>query len=127
MTRDHLIWRPNAIAPDDWEALTREEQIAWWKAQQKPPGLKRHMKEAIALYDEGNITLGDFISLVYKLAVPEEIEEFVRVCPPDMLAALKESLAIYGDDEKAWPRTYSIAAHFPWVTPEEIEKSKRQE
>jgi hypothetical protein len=78
--------------------MSREDQIAWWKAQPKaPPQLKRRMKETISLYNKGKITVGGFVCLVYELAAPDEIEEFVTACPPDLLAALKESLARYGE------------------------------
>jgi hypothetical protein len=127
MSRERLIWRPNAIAPNVWEGMSREEQIAWWKAQEKPPGPKRHMKVAISMYRKGIVTLGEFVCLVYELAVAEEIEEFMRLCPPDMLATLKESLASYGDDEKTWPRVIYSACYAPWVMPEEIEESRRQD
>jgi hypothetical protein len=128
MTRERLIWRPNAIPLVVWEAMSREDQIAWWKAQPKaPPQPKRHMKEAISLYDKGMITVAGFVCLVCKLAASDEIEEFVAACPSDLLAALKESLASYGEDESAWPQTFYIASYTPCVTPEEIEESRRQE
>jgi hypothetical protein len=85
------------------------------------------MIEAVALHDEGNTTVGDFVALVLKLAAPEEIEGFVRACPPHLLATLRESLAAYGDDEAVWPRTYCMGSHFPWMTAEEIEESQRRE
>jgi len=126
MSRERLIWRPNAIPLDVWEAMSREKQIAWWKAQEKPPGPKRHMKVAISMHRKGIITLGEFVCLVYQLAAAEEIEEFLKLCPADMLSTLKESLASFGDDEKTWPRFFGSANYAPWVTPEEIEESTRQ-
>jgi len=85
------------------------------------------MKEAISLYNKGVITVGGFVCLVYELAAPAEIEEFLSACPADLLSALKESLASYGEDESTWPRTFCIASYAPWVTPEEIEESRRRE
>jgi hypothetical protein len=85
------------------------------------------MKEAISVYNKGVLTAGGFVSVVYMLAAPGEIEEFVRACPADLLSLLKESLADYGEDESTWPRTFCIASYAPWVTPEEIEESRRQE
>ena len=127
MTRKRLIWRPNSVPPDVWEAMSQEDQIAWWKAQPKePPQPKRHMTEAISLYNKGLITLGEFVCLVYELAASDEIEEFVAACTPDLLAALKESLARYGDDESTWPRTFYSGCSAPWVPPEEIEESRRR-
>jgi hypothetical protein len=127
MTKERMIWRPNEIAPTAWEAMTREEQVNWWKSRRVPASPQGHMADAVALYGEGNITQGEFITLVLQLAAPEEIEGFVRACPPALLAALRESLAAYGDEEAVWPRTYSMASYFPWVTAEEIEESRRRE
>ena len=128
MTQERLIWRPNAVPPNVWEAMSREDQIAWWKAQPTaPPQPKRRMKEAISLYNKGAITVGEFVCLVYKLAAPDEIEEFVSACPADLLSGLKESLANYGDDESTWPRTFYIASYAPWVTPKETEESRQLE
>jgi hypothetical protein len=127
MTKERLIWRPNEISPAAWEALTREEQIHWWKSRRAPAQPKAHMAEAVALYDEGNITEGEFVTRVLQLAAPEEIEGFVRACPPGLLAALRESLTAYGEDEAAWPRTFRMASYCPWVTAGEIEESQRRE
>ena len=128
MTQERLIWRPNAIPPEVWEAMSREDQIASWKAQPKAPSQpKRRMKEAISQYKKGIITANEFVCLVYKLAAPDEIEEFVSACPVDFLSLLKESLASYGGDESTWPRTFHSACYPPWVTVEEIEESRRQE
>jgi hypothetical protein len=128
MTRERLIWRPNALPPAVWEAMSREEQMAWWDSQAKPaPQLKRRMTEAISQYEKGVITAGEFVCLVYELAAPDEIDEFVSACPAELLGILKESLASYGEDESAWPRTFYIASYTPWVTPEGIEELWRQE
>ena len=128
MTRERLIWRPNAVLLDVWEVMSREDQIAWWKAQPKPlPEPKRRMTEAITLYNKGFITAGDFVCLVYKLAAPDEIKEFVSACPADLLSKVKESLVSYGEDESAWPRNFYSASYAPWVTPEEIEESRQEE
>jgi hypothetical protein len=85
------------------------------------------MKQAISLYNKGIITVSGFVCLVYKLAAPDEIGEFLSACPADLLSKLKESLASYGADESAWPRTLYDACYAPWVTPEEIDESRREE
>jgi len=127
MTEERLIWRPNEISPTAWETMTREEQIQWWKTRTAPLRPKAHMVEPVALYEKGNITVSEFVTRVLELAVPDEIEGFVRACPPELLAALRESLAAYGEDEAAWPRTFRLASYFPWVTAEVIEESRRHE
>jgi hypothetical protein len=127
MTIERLIWRPNEISPQVWEAMTRAEQVDWWKARMAPARPKAPMTEAVSLYHEGNITQGEFVTLVLQLAAPEEIEDFIRACPPELLAVLREALASYGDNEAAWPRTFRMSSYFPWATPEVIAESNRRE
>jgi hypothetical protein len=127
MTKDRLIWRPNELSTEDWEAMSRAEQINWWKARTERVPPKRRMSEAIRLYQEGNITSGEFATLSMRLAALDELDEFVRACPPELLMTLRDSLAAYGDDEAAWPRTFFMGSHFPWVGAEEIEDSNRRE
>lgn len=126
MAKERLIWRPNAVSPEAWEAMSREEQINWWKAQRSPARPKSHVKEAISHYAKGHFTEIDFVTFVSEHVEPEEIEEFVRACPPDLLAILRDALADYGEDESVWPRTFHAGSHFPWVTPEEIGESTRR-
>lgn len=127
MSNDRPIWRPNAIPLRKWEAMSREEQIRWWKDHAPPPSAKPHMKIAISLYNKGNITEHEFCSFVARLAVSEEIDEFLLKCPPELLEVLKSQLAEYGPDESEWPRTYYMASYFPRVAPEEILDSQRRE
>ena len=37
MTKERLIWRPNEVSPDEWEILSRDEQIQWWKDNANAP------------------------------------------------------------------------------------------
>jgi hypothetical protein len=128
MARERIIWCPNEIPSEEWEAMSRADQTKWWKDHRdEMPYTKPHMKETVELYNEGCITQMEFCSVVAKLVVPEEIEDFFQACPLDLVAILKESLASYGDDETKWPRTFSIASYAPWVTAEEIKESQRQE
>jgi hypothetical protein len=128
MTGERVIWRPNEISPEVWEAMSHADQIQWWKDRQdKTSHAKTDMKEAVILYNRGCITSMEFGSLVAKLAARDEFEVFFRECPPVLLALLKESLDDYGDDESKWPRTFHITSYFPWVTADEIEKLQRQE
>ncbi len=89
MTQEHIIWRPNEIPLERWEALSRADQIKWWKDRQGPPAPKPHMKKAIRLWNRGMITQHEFLSFVANSATLDEIEEFVRECPPDLLATLR--------------------------------------
>jgi len=130
MTKERLIWRPNDIPLEEWEALSREEQIQWWKdlEESRPKRAKPHMLKAVEVYNDGNITQNEFGGLVCKLAIRDEMEEFIRGCPPDLMAEIKRMLAHYpGDDQTKWPRTFCIACYAPWVTPQQIEESQRKE
>lgn len=126
MGNEQLIWRPNEVSPDAWEAMSREEQIGWWKAQRDPPRPRSRMQDAIGHYARGNFTETDFVTFVTQHAEPEDIEEFVRRCPPDLLAILRDALASYGEDESAWPRTFCISTRAPWVTAEEARNADRR-
>jgi hypothetical protein len=81
------------------------------------------MKTAIILYNKGHITQHEFCAFVAKIAAPEELEEFIQKCPPELMDVLKRQLAEYGPDESKWPRTFHLASYAPWVTPEEYEDS----
>jgi len=85
------------------------------------------MIRAIELYIQGQITQNEFSFSVCKLAVREEVEEFIRVCPPDLMAGLRKMLTSYGPDESRWPRSFSICCYAPWVTDEEIMRSQKLE
>jgi hypothetical protein len=130
MTKERLIWRPNEISPEEWDALSREEQIQWWKDLEasRPKRAKPHMIHAVDVYNRGDITKTEFGNYVCRLAIRDEMEEFIRLCPPDLMAEIKRMLANHpGDDQTKWPRTFYIACYAPWVTAEQIEESKRKE
>ena len=88
MTRERVIWRPNAIPLEVWEAMTREDQITWWKAQEEPPEPKRHMKVAISMYQKGMITLGEFVCLAYSLL---RLRRLMSSCDSARLTCLPRS------------------------------------
>jgi hypothetical protein len=127
LSEERLIWRPNEIPLEEWEAMPREEQIRWWKDHQLPPPAKPHMTSAVTLYKKGHITQHEFCSFVARIAIPEEIEEFIQKCPPELMEVLKGQLADYGPDESNWPRTLRSACYAPWVTAEEIEDLQHRE
>jgi len=127
MTTERLIWRPNEVPLERWEAMSREQQVQWWKDRKQPPRPKPHMVRAIELYNQGEITQNEFGFSVCKLAIREEVEEFVHQCPPALMSQLKRMLASYGEDESRWPRSFSICCYAPWVTDEEIMQSQKRE
>src|ERR1700730_8525685 len=122
MAKERIICRPNEIPPKEWEQMSRADQIKWWKDRQGPPAPKLHMKKAINLFQRGIITQSGFVITTMRTAAPEEIEEVVRVCPPELMTILKEELARYGKDEKKWPRSFQMVSYWPWVTAEEIKE-----
>jgi hypothetical protein len=126
MARERIIWRPNSIAPEIWEAMSREKQFAWWKSQPGDAPPKRHMKTAIGQYYRGIILRSEFPDAVFRRATLDEIDEFLNECPADLLLTLKESLDAYGEDESAWPHFLCSACFPPWVTQKEIEESERK-
>jgi hypothetical protein len=129
MSQESLIWRPNRIPLAEWENVSREEQIQWWKDRQEPYG-KPHMKRTIKLYEKGAITLHEFPLFVCRNATEEDIPAFLEVCPAELLNALKDRLMQLpaDDDDSGWPQVKWIgsACYAPWVTGEEIQESNRQ-
>lgn len=127
MSEEQLVWRPNHISPEEWNAKTREEQIAYWDSRPRKEAPKRHMTDVIGLYEGGAITSAECFLLLCKLAADDEVEWFVSVCPPQVMSLLLESLAAYGEDEAAWPRTVAIVCYAPWVSAEDVERSQGRE
>jgi hypothetical protein len=82
---------------------------------------------AVRLYNKGFITRHEFVSSVAKWGSLNEMDEFIRDCPSDLMEYLKAELESYGVDESKWPRTFRAGSYFPWVTAQEIEESQSQE
>lgn len=130
MVREPIIWRPNAIPPDEWGAKSRDEQIAWWResrSEQNTPN-KLSMLDAPRLYKNGTITLSECFILICKRASEFEVAEFVTQCPQEILTMLREELSHYeGNDRTKWPRYFYMATYAPWLTPEEVDTSRELE
>jgi hypothetical protein len=131
MTEERPIWRPNEIPPLEWERIPRADQIKWWKDREPSPGKKLPMKRAVQLFRRGVITLLEFSAWVIANAAEDEIEEFVQICPPDLMAALQETLARApaDGDAEGWASRIFIhtRVYAPWVTQEEIKESERRD
>jgi hypothetical protein len=82
---ERLGWRPNEIPPEQWERLSHADQLKWWKDRVKTATPKPHMKKGIALYNEGQFTIGSFLCFTVQHATLEEVNEFERECPPVLL------------------------------------------
>ena len=130
MDREPLIWRPNAIPQVEWDAKSRDEQIAWWKNNSKTgdQNTNRSMFDVPTHYENGTINLNECINLLFKRANHDETPRFLNECPAQILNALREELLHYeGDDPHNWPRTYCMASYAPWVSAKDIEASRDAE
>jgi hypothetical protein len=65
VAEERLIWRPNEVSPDEWDRLSRNQQIQWWKDHATPPKPPPHPLRAVALYHEGKITRSEIPFLVF--------------------------------------------------------------
>jgi hypothetical protein len=127
MAKERIVWRPNAIPAEQWDAMSRADQIQWWEDRQELPCPKPHMREAIGLYERGDLTGTEFTVWVMRYACLEEMADFLRECPPELLARITETLTQYGDDETQWPRTYHLACYAPWIAADKIKAAQRRE
>jgi len=60
--KERLIWCPNEIPVEEWEAMSREDQIAWWKNHiEGKPRQKLRMEKVIDLYHDGSITQHELV------------------------------------------------------------------
>jgi hypothetical protein len=132
---ERIIWRPNAIALEDWNGLSREEQIQWWKNQQPKRASDRpNPMKMIVLYDRGVLTRTEMLNQIVHSLTEENIARFLEYCPADVWDELHEVVAGLpeDDDDQSWGKLISIASvsFAPWVTLDEIrrveEESNRQ-
>ncbi len=85
--------------------------------------MKPHMVKAIELYEIGHITQTEFVNFVPQITTLEEIEEFIKACPPDLMVSLKEFVASYNKSHI----TFHMGSYVPGVTSEQIKESQRKE
>jgi hypothetical protein len=123
------IWRPNSFTPDEWNRLSREDQIRWWKDRQPKPQRLDPMK-AIRLFRMGTITALEMPGFVFVNLTKENVQQFLGGCPSEELQVLRQKAASLpaNADEEGWSRLVSIqsACHDPWVTEDEIRQDRQE-
>lgn len=121
------IWQPNSFTVQAWEALGREEQIRWWKAQDigsppAPPSV------GVELYLKGVITLMELPSFVFERLTLQNVEQFLATCPADVLEILRRQSDRLPteDDHEGWGTMLTIrpGCYAPWVSEAEIRESE---
>src|SRR5207253_8311413 len=127
---ERIIWRPNAISPEEWDKMTREEQIQWYRdeATRAPKAPPPHPLVWQQHYLEGRISEGELWSDVFQHLTENNVEEFITGCCPKVLDILsRKAEEMPGDiDEYGWTQ-YVIARmilYAPWVAPEEAAASE---
>ena len=126
---DRLIYRPNHFTPDEWDNLSREQQIRWWKDRQ-PKRSSPHPRKGLRLYAKGTITKAEIPGFVFDNLTEDNLEEFIGSCPEDVLQLLRNTAASFpadGDDQ-GWSQLVRIqgVCYPPWVTQEEIRQELQE-
>lgn len=130
MDREPIFWRPNALAPEEWDAKSRESQIAWWwqNRPQNIPSSRTSMSDVRQHYEKGKITLSECFIMICERATDDETPHFLNECSDQLLTMLREQLGkCHGNDPQEWPRSFFMGSCAPWTTPEEIDASRKRE
>jgi hypothetical protein len=125
---DRPIWRPNAYSKDKWNALSRDEQIQWWKRQAAPKSPPSPLK-IVKLFERGIVTENHLCIAVLESLTDTNIREFVEGCPANILQVISHyaQKCPNDDDDTGWEQKMQIAStpyHPPWVTEDEIKQSR---
>lgn len=119
---ERLIPRPNAFSIESWEALSREEQIRWWKAQPQPE--RRPFTSATIPRLERMCNWAELMITVFENLTEDNVQEVLAGCPPHIFLALRkesDELPLDSDDD-GWNRLLfgKAICYAPWVTDDEI-------
>ena len=120
LTEERLIWRPNEVSPDEWDRLSRDGQIHWWRDHIPPTKPRPHPLRAISLYQEGTTTRSEIPIFVFEKLTEDNVGEFIAGCPE----AVQEILQLHAeqlpadDDEDGWSH--------PWVSAEDIRRAEAE-
>ena len=129
---ERLIWRPNAFTPEEWDKLSRDQQIVWWKDQEdrEQKGPPMHPLRATRLYRKGIITEAEISTFVFVHLTEENVQEFLDACPADFLQQLREKAGQLpaNDDNQGWGQLVSIegVSYLSWVSGEEIQQRQQE-
>jgi hypothetical protein len=130
MDKQPLIFRPNSFTRDEWDNLSREQQIQWWKDQQPKSVRPVDPLRFVEHYSKGITTRNELKFAVFRCIVPANIHAFLDGCPPDILQDLNQFATTFpeDDDEQQWQQTIFIQGRTeaPWTTAEEIEKEDEE-
>jgi hypothetical protein len=122
------IHRPNSFTPEEWDRLSREEQIQWWEKQQ-PEAEHLGPFEAVLLYRKGHLTAGELPVFVFDHLTDEHGRKLFAASPYEVLQLLRRTAASLpaDDDEEGWRQLVRIESvcYPPWVTEEEIRRSRQ--
>lgn len=124
---DRPIWRPNCFSPEQWQSLSREEQIHWWTekngGQQAEDGA-RSPNRATDLYARGVITKKDVPLYVFERITVENVKSFFVFTPQEIRELVIDAASQLppDGDEKGWNdlRQLSGRSYAPWVSNAEV-------
>jgi hypothetical protein len=131
MENQRIIQRPNCLTSQQWEALSREEQIAWWisRAPVQEPS-HRGPLEHLASYQQGALTDAELQTCVFESLTELNVMELDRY-PEDLLQALAATSAELpaDDDETGWCQMIRIfgGMYAPGVTPQDIQQAEESQ
>jgi hypothetical protein len=111
--KERLVWRPNNISPEQWEKLSRDEQISWWQEREpRPVCPPSHPSSFVKHYQQGILTAHEFALDLFESLTEENGAGFLETCPEDLLSLLQERAAAYPDaeDDEAWRQMMTIRA-----------------
>ncbi len=131
--KERLIHRPNEFTAEEWESLTREQQIAWCKTDmaRKPKGPPLDPLIYVQMFEEGSLTTFDTAIRVFEHLTVGNLATVIAGCSPPALSALTEVAARFpGDsDDLGWTQKLFVrmVAYAPWVTAEDIQRIEEQQ
>ena len=127
--KDRPILRPNAISPNEWDNLSRENQIQWWK-DHSTPTKPSHPLRAITLYKKGMIAKSEIPIFVFERLTVDNVREFIEGCPTELLTLLqaKAKKLPADDDDDGWKNViiHHGAKYAPWIPMEDIREAEEE-
>lgn len=130
MEEPSRIFRPNAIAVKEWEKLSREQQIQWWKDREPRNLPAPDPARGVELYNAGIITQAELPCFVFERLTKDNVREFMDSCPPDIVLYLRDSARRLPPDDynDGWRQLISVGGvlYEPWVTEEEIRQGQEE-
>lgn len=121
-----LIYRPNSFSPEAWDALTRDEQIEWWKNQTTSTSYSSGSPlRVVQLYERGVYSMSEVPFQILTRLTQDNVFEFFKECPRHFIQFVAQVAAELpkDDDDIEWEQLRFIHAgsYDSWVTSEEIE------